>query len=363
MHGQPPLQRTGDDALLKLNDGYLRQALEGIYRAKGASEDESRTVAAHQIAANLAGHDSHGLILTPSYVERIDKGHIVPGAAFEIERETPTTAVVNGNWGFGYVVTERATRMAIEKARTNGVGALTIHHQSHIGRLGGYGELIAAEGMIGLLCADSGLGPKSVAPLGGRERRLGTNPLCFAAPSGLAGPVLLDMATASVAVGKLKVAVNSKKPIPPGWVVDKDGAPTTDPNDYFAGGTLLPLGGDQAHKGYGLSFVVEMLCGLLTGLGFGLDPQGRHNDGNFLAVFNIEHFRSLDNFVGDMRSFIQYLKETPRAQGFDEILYPGELESRTAAERRANGVPVDDETWRQLTELMDELGVVAEGAE
>ncbi len=338
----------------------LRSLVAGILEANGASSSEAATVSRQLVAANLAGHDSHGVMLAPRYVQRIHDGHLVPGAPFEIEHETSNTAVVNGNWGFGQVVTERVVELVTEKARRDKVAAIAVHNQGHIGRLGAYAEMIAAEGMIAMLFADSGRSPKAVAPLGGREPRLGTNPMCFAAPSGFAGPVVLDMATSAVAVGKLRLAINEGKQIPEGWILDAEGQPTTDPNDYFNGGVLLPLGGDQAHKGYGLSFIVEMFCGLLTGLGFGLDPQGRYNDGIFLAAFDVDSFRSYDAFIGDMKDFIQYLKETPKAEGATEILYPGELEFRTRLAREEQGIPLSDETWRQLTQLADEHAISAD---
>ncbi len=158
---------------------YLHKVAFHIYRAEGVSDEEAEVVATHQVKANLVGHDSHGVIHIPEYVERIHRGHIVPGAPFEVVRESATSARVDGHWGFGFVVTERAMRMAIEKARTNDVAAITVFQQSHIGRLGDYPTMAAAEGMIGIITADSGAGPKAVAPFGGRERRLGTNPICI----------------------------------------------------------------------------------------------------------------------------------------------------------------------------------------
>ena len=338
---------------------YLHKVAYHIYRAKGVSHDEAEVVATHQIKANLVGHDSHGVIHIREYVERIDRGHIVPGAPFVVEKEAPCTAVINGNWGFGFVVTERAMRMAIEKAKTHGVAAITIHFQSHIGRLGDYPTMAVQEGMIAMITADSGAGPKAVAPFGGRGRRLGTNPICFGMPSDLEGTVLLDMATSAVAAGKISLARNRGEQVPPGWLIDKDGNPTTDPDDYRAGGAILPVGADQGHKGYGLSFMVEIFSGLLTGLGFGLDPQARHNDGVFIAVFNVEHFRPLDEFKKEVKEFAEFVKTSPPAAGFTEVLYPGEPEYRTELARRRDGIFVEDETWEQITALMRELKVEA----
>ena len=336
---------------------YLEKAAFHIYRAKGAPEDEARVVATHLVKANLTGHDSHGVIQIPTYAERIDAGHIVPGAPFEIEREAPCTAVINGNWGFGFVVTERAMNMAIEKARTNGVAAITIHHQSHIGRLGDYPTMALKQGMIGMITADSGAAPKHVAPFGGRARKLGTNPICIGMPSNLEGPVLMDMASSTVALGKIALARNRKESIPVGWIVDKDGNATTDPNDYFSGGAILPVGVDQGHKGYALSFMVEVFSGLLTGLGFGIDPEGRHNDGVFIAAFNLEHFRPLEEFKQEMGEFVKFVKDSPPASGFNEVLYPGEIEHRTELKRREEGIYVEDETWSQISGLMKSLHV------
>ena len=333
---------------------YLEKVAFHIYLAEGAPEDEARTVASHQVKANLVGHDSHGVILVPTYVDRIHKGHIVPGAPFEVVAESPATARIDGHWGFGFVVTEKAMQMAIEKARVHNVAAVTVSYQSHIGRLGDYPTMAAAEGMIGLITADSGAGPKAVAPFGGRERRLGTNPICIGVPSDLEGTLLLDMATSAVAQGKISLARNRKEAIPGSWVVDKDGNPTTDPDDYFEGGAILPVGADQGHKGYGLSFMVEMFSGILTGLGFGIDPQARHNDGCFIAVFKVEAFRPLAEFKKEVTEFARFVKDTPPAKGFTEVLYPGEIEWRTERERLRDGVYVEDETWDQIWGLVRE---------
>lgn len=328
-----------------------------LFQAAGASAEEAQIVMEHLVGANLAGHDSHGIILLPTYVARIKRGHIVPGAPFEIERETPTTAYINGNWGFGYTVTTRAMELAIAKARAHQVAAVTIHQQGHVGRLADYPLMAARAGLIGMITCDSGRGPKSVVPYGGRQARLGTNPISVAFPSDLEGPIFIDMATSAVAAGKIAVQRNRREPAPPGWIVDKDGNPTTNVQDFYNGGAILPMGGDQAHKGYVLSFMVETLSGILTGLGFGIDPQGRHNDGTFLALFDVSAFRPLEEFKREIAAFVAYLKETPPAAGFTEVLYPGELEYRTAQQRRRDGIYVEDETWGQLTALQREYGL------
>ncbi len=335
----------------------LRHMVEVLLEAAGTPADEAKTVARLSVAANLAGHDSHGVIQIPIYIDRIDKGHIVPGARFDIVQESATTTVIDGNWGFGYVVSERAAKLTIEKAKTANVAATTIYRQSHIGRVAAYPLMAAREGMLAIMTADSGRSPKAVAPYGGRAARLGTNPISIAVPSDLEAPFYLDMATSAVAAGKVKLAQARGVSIPEGWVVDADGNPTTDPNDYGKGGVLLPLGGSEGYKGYGLSAMVEILSGLLTGLGFGVEPTGRHNDGCFLAVFNIEAFRPLAEFKKEIGEFARYLKDTPTAEGFDEVLYPGEIEYNRETERARVGLDIDDNTWGKLFDLGDRFSV------
>jgi LDH2 family malate/lactate/ureidoglycolate dehydrogenase len=327
----------------------------------GASEEEATTVAEHQVGANLAGHDSHGIILLATYADRIKKGHIVPGAKFEIVHDTPTTARIDGHWGFGQVVQTKATRLAIDKARSHMTAAVTVAYQSHVGRLGDYPLMAANAGMIGMLFCDSGRGPKVVVPFGGRDARLGTNPICIALPSNLEAPIFVDMATSQVAANKLAVYRSRGKAIPANWLVDKEGNPTTDPADYFTGGAVLPLGGlESGHKGYGLGTMVDVFAGILTGLGWGLDPAARHNDGSLFIAINVAAFRPLEEFKAEVTDFAKFLKTSRPAQGFEEVLYPGEIEWLTAQKRIRTGIPVEEDTWAGIQTLAASLGVPLE---
>jgi LDH2 family malate/lactate/ureidoglycolate dehydrogenase len=339
----------------KVSAERLHKIGAGLLVGAGASPQEADTVARGCVNANLVGHDSHGVILIPSYVERIKVGHIVPGAAFQIIQESPSTTVIDGHWGFGFVVNERAMQLTIEKAKATNVAAATVFRQSHVGRLGAYPLMAAQAGMIGIATADSGRSPKAVAPFGGREARLGTNPIAIAVPSDLPGPLCLDMATSAVAVGKLTLAQARGEQIPQGWIVDKDGKHTTDPARFRPGGALLPLGGSEGYKGSGLAVIVEILCGLLTGLGFGVEPAGRHNDGCFLAVFKVDAFRPLAEFKREVAEFARYLKDTPLSEGSTGVFYPGEVEYLREQERRKNGIEIEDATWATLRKLAGEL--------
>ena len=331
---------------------------EALLKGAGCSDYEAQCVAKGCVGANLAGHDSHGIIAIPTYIDRIKRGHIVPGAPYEVVKESANHMVVDGNWGFGFAVTERTMRTLIEKAKTSNIAAATVYHQSHIGRLANYPLMAAENDMIGMITADSGRSPKAVAPFGGREARLGTNPISMAIPSDLGAPLFLDMATSAAAAGKVNVAVARGESVPDGWVIGSDGKPTNDPTQLRQGGALLPLGGpDGGYKGTGLAVMVEILCGLLTGLGFGVDPKGKHNDGCFMAVFNVASFRDVAAFKKDVAEFAQYLKDTPPAAGSSGVLYPGEIEHLKEQDRKANGVEIEDATWEKLGALADEYGV------
>ena len=168
----------------------LRTIADRLLQCAGAGEEEAGIIARHVIGANLAGHDSHGIIQAPTYIDRIKRGHIVPGAPFDVVNETPSTLVVDGHWGFGYSVSERAMRLTIEKAKAQGTAAATVYRQSHVGRVADYPLMAVREGMIGLMTADSGRTAKAVAPFGGSEPRLGTNPICVAVPSNLEGAAI-----------------------------------------------------------------------------------------------------------------------------------------------------------------------------
>lgn len=335
----------------------LQRLLMRIYSAAGLGREDADIVSDHQVEADLHGHASHGAAMTGWYVASIRRGDIVSGAALELVQETPGTAVLDANFGPGQVATLRAVPIAISKARNVGIGAVVIRRQGHAGRLGHYSSRIADAGMIGIVTADSGQGPKSVAPLGGRAARLGTNPISIAVPSADHGSVVLDMSTSAASGGKVLLAHRRGQPLPVGWLLGPEGNQSTDPQDFLDGGALLPLGADQAHKGYGLSFMVEVLSSLLPDIGFEPAAGHRHNDGVFMEALDVSRFRKAQDFARDVSDFIQYLKATPLADGYTEILFPGEAGQRAARQGLQHGVSLDHATRDALDELTAELGV------
>jgi uncharacterized oxidoreductase len=338
----------------------LQDITTRILQGAGSSADEARLVSRYLINANLMGHDSHGVIRIPQYLASVKKGECVPGASLEIVQETAATAVFDAQWGYGQTAATRAMEIAVEKAAHQAVSSVGIHHCNHIGRLGEYPPLATTRDMIGIVTVNGhGMG-HIVAPYGGAEGRMTTNPISVGIPTGRGEPIVLDMATSVVAEGKVRVKRNKQEPTPAGWLVDNKGVPTTDPGDLYTSprGALLPLGALSAgHKGYGLALIIEILSGALSGAGCARPDATRGANGVFMLVLNIAAFTTVADFKQDVDQFAAFVKSSKPMQGFTEVLLPGEPEARELQRRRAAGLAIDDETWRQIVAAAAEFGV------
>ena len=338
---------------------YLADFCRRIFYSSGVPDVEAGIVASRLVEANSFGHDSHGIIRIPQYLGAIAEGDVVPGAVIETAQESTASATLDGNWGFGQVVAGQAVTIGAEKARASGLSVVTIQNSYHIGRLGAYVEELAQQQFIGLLMANAHGRGNIIAPWGGAEGRLATNPLAVGIPTGDPGaPIILDMTTSAVAEGKVRVKLNRGESVPDGWLLDADGHPSNDPNVLYGNprGMILPFGGSAGHKGYGLGVMVALLGGALSGAGTTGHPNARLGNGCFLLIIDIAQFVALEDFVNDVDSFVAYLKDTPPMQGFEEVLIPGEIERRERA-RRNDGIEVEDETWRQIVDCATKHGV------
>ncbi|HIE50778.1 MAG TPA: Ldh family oxidoreductase [Armatimonadetes bacterium] len=335
----------------------LQAFVTDLFRAAGVPEEEARIVADALVTANLVGQDSHGVIRIPQYLQLLRRGQIRPGAPLEVVREAETTAVLDGHWGFGQVQARRATQMALAKARTYGLGAVGLHHCNHVGRLADYVLLAVEQGCVGLCMVNNHGAGRNTAPFGGTQRRLSTNPIAFAAPTAQGEPLLVDITTSVTAEGKIRVRRNRGQRVPEGWLLDGYGRPTTDPQALYREprGALLPLGGEVGYKGFGLSLMVEVLAGALSGAGCSREEATVVGNGFFLLALDISRFAPVDEVARQLSELIAYVKSSPTQPGFTEILVPGEPEARTAARRRAEGIPIDEETWRQVLEAAQPL--------
>jgi uncharacterized oxidoreductase len=327
--------------------------------AAGAPADEARVVAASLVESNLRGYDSHGVLLARWYLSQIKNGELLPGAPFTHLNETPALIAADGGLGFGQVQCARLVDRVAEKARQSGVASGTLRRSGHVGRLGEWVERAAARGLAALITVNDNGVIRTVAPPGGRQGALSTNPIAIGVPTGK-GPRVLDISTSAVANGKLKVARLENRPVPPGWIQDAQGNPSTDPAVMLADppGALLPFGGDQSHKGFGLALFFDMLIGGLTGGFCPPAPEGTIECNNvLLVVWDPERCAGANHFTAQADKLIAAVRATPRKAGVDQIQIPGDKSAETRVQRLAEGIPLAEEAWAQLTRVAEKLGV------
>lgn len=327
-----------------------------LFRARGASQEEARTASSTLVQSSLMGHDSHGAMRIPEYMGHIDEGSLKLGTRVEVKRTGPTTAEVDCGYGFGAVGGEQAIRTGIEIAREHRTACVITRRCNHVGRLGAYVQMAADAGMIALMTCNSPIHGHFVLPFGGREGRLATNPLAYGVPTG-GDPIVADFSTSVAPEGKIRFHRNEGKPVPDGWILDANGEPTNDPSEFYGPprGGILPLGAGVAHKGFALSLLVEILGSALAGVS-SKDTEVFGNGVCFI-VFDPSSFCPMDRFRELMDETVAYMKSSPAAPGFEEVLVPGELEFRTMRGRLEKGIPVDDPTWQAIQEHAENLKV------
>ena len=341
-----------------LNHGQLKELAARVLQAAGASGQESQVVASELADANLVGHDSHGVMRLPQYVEMINDGFIKPGGNVELVQESDSTLVIDGHFTFGQVIAREALDRSKEKAAATGTATCLIRNCNHIGRLGSYTHDAAESGYLAMMAVNAP-GPGGVAPFGGIERRLGTNPISMAAP-GRDEALVLDMTTSATAEGKLRVSHQKGESIPEGLIIDGHGNPSTDPADYYnkPHGSILPLGGSMlGHKGFGLSVMLDVFCGILSGSGIGRDDLPRGANGVWLYLLKIEQFLPRAEYNQWMETYVEHIKGCKKQPGVAEIFLPGEIEIRRQGERRQTGVTIPDGTWSLISGLADQLSI------
>jgi LDH2 family malate/lactate/ureidoglycolate dehydrogenase len=317
------------------------------------------------VRTDLRGVDSHGIGMLPRYVEWTRAGFVDPAAEPVVARDELATALVDGQKGLGHPASVLAMNLAIAKAANYGMGIVAVRNSNHFGACANYSMMALERGMIGLAVTNSPF--VAMVPTFARKPMMGTNPLSFAAPAARHSPFVLDMATTTVAVGKLTIASRWNKPIPEGWGLDREGRPTTSAQEVLASRLLSPLGGNRelgSHKGYGLGVMVDILSGVLSGAVYGdvLDRKGARgrkesNTGHCFAAIDIERFRPLEEFTASMDDMLEALKDTPRAEGQERVYTAGEPEAETERLRRIQGIPIAPALVRQCNEIAADLRV------
>jgi hydroxycarboxylate dehydrogenase B len=341
---------------LLVSSDRLERIVSDIFAAAGCGPAEHERIARYLVEANLVGHDSHGVIRVPSYVVWLRAGKVLANQELTIVFENDALAVVDGQFGFGQVMGEQATKLGIAKAGKQGVAVVALRNSGHLGRIGDWAEMAADAGKISLHFVNTSGGGILVAPFGGSQRRLSANPIAAGVPVNGGPPIILDISTCTIAEGKVKVAFNKGTNVADGCLLDAAGNPTNDPKAFYAvpPGAILPFGG---HKGYGLSVIAEVLAGALSGGScshFGVDRVAN----NMLSIFfDPSFFQSLNGFSAEIDGFITHVKNSRTVLPDGEILMPGELEARTRARKLREGIEIDDTSWGQIVATDESLGV------
>ena len=337
----------------------LIRFISDAMRAVGLPDSDAGTVARLMVEADLAGADAHGVFRLPQYVKRIRGGGVKTRPDIRVERTGPATAIVDGDNGMGHLVMARAVDTAVELARETGIAWVAVRRSNHAGPAGTYAEMVAGNGMVGIYSAVASA--NHMAPWGGSEMLLGTNPLAIAIPCGDDPPFILDIATTVVSYGAVKNHALNDRTMPEGWMVSRaDGAPLTDPAKSGEG-MLLPIGG---YKGSGLAIALGLLAGPLSGAVFGrdvvdfnADASGATNTGHFIAALDVARFAKPQAFHDDVRRHLSDLRQSERLHADEPIRMPGDQRAVRRAERKRDGIPIPAPLRERLREVAGALGI------
>ena len=336
----------------------LRRIIAAICAAAGCDSEEATAIADHLVEANLTGHDSHGLRMLPEYVAAMRESRLRLGARARVVSDCGAVVVIDGGFGVGQIVCREAMVIGIDRARIHGIALVALRHAHHIGRVGAWAEKCAAAGCASVHLVNVIGHRPYMAPFGGREGRLATNPFCAGLPATDRPPVILDMATSKVAWGKLMLARSRNEPAPEGAVIDALGRPSADPGIVLADppGSLLPFG---EHKGYGLAVICELFAGVLSGGGTN-QPATPLTDTitNNMLSFIIEPGRLVPASVlsREIDALVDWVKTATPCENGGEVLIPGEPERRLRAKREAEGIPIDRIIWKEVLAAADSVG-------
>jgi hydroxycarboxylate dehydrogenase B len=358
--------RIRENAMPTIRADALKDLVRDIFVAAGCSEKEGRQLGSSLVGANLTGHDSHGVVRVPRYVEWKAEGSFIADQTVEIVKETPVMAVVDGRYGFGQTVAPQAVAIGIKKCKAMGLSAVALRNAGHVGRVGEWAEMAAAEGLVSTHYVNA---PQSllVAPFGGVDRRFSTAPYSVGIPRAGDDPLILDFATSIVAEGKVLVASQGGKAIPPDALVRPDGATSGDPHvlygEYTATGTRNYKGGPGAirafggHKGSGLAFMCEVLGGSLTGTGAADEKRARWANGMLSFYIDPKQLDVETFFTDDVARYVDYVKSSRPVTAGAEVLVPGEPEIRSRKKRMAEGVPLSEDTWTAIANTARKVGL------
>ena len=355
--------------MILIQSENLKNVVVALLEKGGSNAEEADTVASHLVRSNLCGHDSHGVGMMPLYMNKLGEGLLNPNQKPEKVKEDGSILMFEGNRGYGQSVVKKAMEQALELCKEKGLVLMTVRNSYHMGRIGTYGEQSIAAGMVSLHFVNVTDHPPLVAPFRGSDARFATNPICIAMPgTAKQPPVLLDMATSRIALGKVRVALNKGENLPEDWLIDHRGQPSRDPSVmeshiyHDSGkenppGALTPVGD---YKGYGLALFCELLGGMLSG-GFTIQPENERKGGitNNMLTFIVDPSRLLEipSMQHEIEAMVDYVKASPPADPDNPVLIAGDPERISLKERERDGIPIDENTWEQILDAGVKLGL------
>jgi uncharacterized oxidoreductase len=345
-----------------IDHARLTDIVHRVFAAAGSGEEEAAIVAGHLVEANLRGHDSHGIGLVANYLRNLGNGNAAVNQKGHVVSDTGSMIVYDGARGWGQIVAREATLLGIARAKETGVAVVALRNAHHIGRVGTYGEMCAGAGLVSISFVNITDQRPAVAPWRGSDARFGTNPVTVAIPGPTPDrPIIADMATSRIAMGKVRVARNKGEEIADGTLLDAEGKPTTDPNVMYKRprGALLTF---AEHKGYALAFICEILAGAVTGSGTMRPERQAESVTNGMLLVVIDPARLAEpGWINDeIRAMTEYVTASPPRNPAEPVLIPGDPERLTRAKRIAEGVPIDDETWREFAVAARGVNVLVE---
>lgn len=334
-------------APLRVPRAEVLSVVTEILILNGTSPENAILIADSLIQAQAAGHASHGIIRLIEYSKFVKAGTVIGGALPRIQSDNGAAVVIDASWGWGQLACKLAVDVAIAKSKEFGICVVTVHSCNHIGRLGEYVENLASHSLVGLMWCNS---DPSVAAYGGKERVLGTNPFAAGIPTDKK-PIVLDFATAASAEGKLRVARANGEQVKPGIILDVNGNGSTDPEDFYAGGSLLPFG---EHKGYGLSLMIELLGGALSGNHPSVNKSYLRGNGTVLICIDPARLLPYQNFLSDVNEAVEFIRKTPPLNPKVPVMMPGDVENLNRASNEVS-IAIDVPIWNSITELLHTL--------
>jgi uncharacterized oxidoreductase len=343
----------------------LRATIANIIAAAGSTPREAQTVADNLVLANLSGHDSHGVGMVPRYIDAVLEGGLTPNASVAVNVDNGSLLALDGRRGYGQVVGEQAMRLAIARAQQTGSCVMALANAHHLGRIGHFAEMAVEQGLVSIHFVNVQSRPV-VAPWGGGDGRYGTNPFTVGIPLAGQPPFVLDFATSRVAQGKMRVAHNEGRQVEPGYLIDEQGRPTTNPGVVVVpqpGGMFGALLAFGEHKGYGMAIACELLGGALTGSGTWHRPADNKRaviNGMFNIVVDPKKLGTQEAFTREALAFVEWLKQSPPGEGSEGVMLAGEPERKARQAREASGIAIDDQTWGEIVNAGQRVGASVE---